>query len=279
MKSLKQKLAPISYFFHFVKPAIKGIILVIIGLIITRQSVGIGRLNLNFLYGIPSYFLFGLAALSLYSKMENGKSRGTLIFTVGTLLRFVVFLSLGAGLLIFHILLNNIDFVLLLYVGIINGVWIGLAFLYLRGIKKRYTKLLFSNLIFSFGIIYGAILNTLAFSYIIVLFFLATFFLQCARDLLNFTHLTYKTEQKIVNPIKESFYSQLFSAVFLTLALFFGVAYQLFYLYPLIASLVVFTFTIYLTYKLSNRRRSTNRLEKLLKLLVYLELLAFVLAS
>ncbi|MGV9173096.1 MAG: hypothetical protein ACOC44_01110 [Promethearchaeia archaeon] len=279
MKNLKQTLAPLSYLLHKIKPALKGVILVIIGLIITRQSVGIGRLTVNLLFGIISYFLFGLAMLFIYSHIEEGELREIKVFKLKNLLKFLVFLALGLITLIFHIIINNIGYGVLIYVIITMSVWVGLAFLYSRGIKKDLTRLFIPNLIFSCGIIYGAILNTLAFPYIVVLFFLATIFLQFARDLLDYPYFSHKANQTISKPIKISLYSQLLSAVFLTMAIFFGVAYPVFYLYPLIANLIVFSFTIYCTNKLSSRKGNINRIEKLLKLLVYLELLAFVLAS
>lgn len=279
LKNLKQNLAPLLYGLHKIKPILKGVILVILGVIITRQSVGIGRLNVNFIYSLLSYFLIGLSGLSFYWKIEENISREKKLFEKKTILQSLIFFTLGLLTIILAILFYNLNWYLLIFGVIIEALFLTLAILYLKKVKQDIIKLLFSNLIFSIGILYGALFNTSSFPFIIVLFFLAALFLQFARDLIKYNVSTNEGTRVIEDPLRKSQFLQICSAAFLILAIFFEVSSMLFYLYPLIITIIFFSLDLYFTNKIIIRKGKIKTAQKYLKITVYLQLLTFLLAT
>ena len=57
----------------FYKPSIKGIIMVIIGMALTRYEIGVGILTTNFIFGILSYFFISLSGLILTRMIPDPK--------------------------------------------------------------------------------------------------------------------------------------------------------------------------------------------------------------
>ena len=163
----------------------KGSTLVLLGLLLSRWEVGIGRLDINIYFGLPIFFLIACSTIlvSIILKMED-MAKFKMNSKKLTIISAVLF---GAGFVtsLVHTIYYNLDS-LNIYLLAIVGVILVLSVLYGKNWEKKHwlTNILIS-VCSSFGLIYGASLNGILIPFSIYVFFGATFSLQFSKDLIS----------------------------------------------------------------------------------------------
>ena len=176
-----------KYLAYGIKPYswFKGSFLVLIGLLLSRWDVGVGRLDSNICFGLPIYFLIASSVMltSLILKIEEAQdNRNTnKKLTISSAVLFGTAFVTS----VIHTASYNLD-ILNVFILALIGVILILSLYYGKSWEKK--DLLANTLISlspSVGIIYGASLNGTLIPIIVFLFFGAVFFLQFSKDLIN----------------------------------------------------------------------------------------------
>lgn len=272
---------------------IKSIFMVLIGLETTRFGVGIGRVNINVYYGS---FIFVLIAISglivlflLEEKPRDEKARSIfkLIITFS-----VLFYGIAFGLAIFHTIaytLESLNLYLLAFIGIF---WF-LTLYYGRDWKyKGILKSIIISISFSFGLIYGASLNTTLIPAIIYLFFGAVFLLQISKDIINeCKHIDRKDKESIMPIViiigeeksqKLSTILDILIILFLIIPMFPGfpnIFAQSFYTYVTIITIIIAGIAALLSFRMNNKKKYYRTVKFLLRCTMFLTFIAFILAN
>jgi len=166
---------------------IKGSVLVFIGLLITRWEVGVGRFGTNIYFGLPIYFLIassGMLVALILKIEESSDERKTLKSKKLEISSAVLYVAAFITSIV-HTIYYNLEVLNVFLLAIIGVVW----FLSIFYGKIWYRKILLANILislsFSFGIIYGAAINSSIIPFSIFIFFGAIFLLQISKDLIN----------------------------------------------------------------------------------------------
>jgi 4-hydroxybenzoate polyprenyltransferase len=166
---------------------IKGSVLTFIGLIISRENVGVGRLGINIYYGLPIYFLIASSVMLLTVLFKIGESAEERKYPASKKLMIssAVLYIMAFGTSIFHTIYYNLEIINIFLLAFIGIIWV-ISIFYAKTwkYKNELTNLLIS-LSSSFGIFYGASLNGLPIPISIFVFFGAVFLLQFSKDLMN----------------------------------------------------------------------------------------------
>ncbi|MFX1590315.1 MAG: hypothetical protein ACFFC1_19455, partial [Promethearchaeota archaeon] len=138
---------------------IKGILMVLIGILNTRYTIGIGRVAFNIFLGLPTYFLLSISLMLtvLILKISSESDQKTLknVRRIGLILGIAYFISYSLS--IYYVIVLNLNYLSLFLVAVI-GVCLILSIYYKRNWKKKSLLIHFiESLSFSFGIIYGVI--------------------------------------------------------------------------------------------------------------------------
>ncbi|MHA1272098.1 MAG: hypothetical protein ACTSVV_17675 [Promethearchaeota archaeon] len=278
--TIKERLQPI-------RPAIKGAIVVFLGIYLSRYGFGIGFLTYNIIFGIISYFLISLAALLL---IKNFNQYLNLKFKIS-----VSFLNLmGFGfLIIYHLLFYSNIFALiflLCYFGLIHII------LFLARKKRDNQNYIFSinSFIFSLGIIYGALLNSINIPVYIIFFFIVLTAEQFVRELtkdlnakyvqnrLNIKRFSVKkvlTQEKKIRDFYVIASFQIIAIIFSILPPLYGIYNPIFYLYAMVPAIIFLALSLFFTVKYILTNNYYGIINSFIKWSIIFSLISLIYAS
>jgi len=272
---------------------IKSIFMVLIGLETTRFGVGIGRVNINIYYGSFIFVLIAISGmlivLNLKDKPRDGKTR-SIVMLISTFSG--LFYGIAYGLAIYHTIIYNLESLNLYLLAFIGIFWF-LSLYYGRDWKyKGILRNVITSLSFSFGLIYGASLNTLIIPVVIYLFFGAVFLLQISKDLINdCKHLERDDREKLMSIAtiigeeksqKLSLILDILVILFLIIPMFPGfpnIFAQTFYTIITIITVIFASIAALLSFRMSNERKNYRIVKILLRCVMFLTFTAFILAN
>jgi hypothetical protein len=284
MKKLefKRKLRP-------AKPVIKGMLTVLIGLFLTSEFVGIGRLTSNYIFGTIAYIFIAISGLICIKVIQFDESSSEKRRFNKKQLIIIEICLFSAGLLItiLDIIFFLLDFLIIIIPISIVVVWTILVYYAPKKLKNEDIKKGLQTLVFSLGLIYGAGLNTLFIPVIVYLFFSALTFSQLSRETLKGFVIKKRTDipkySKDSRPLEASlrlsFKLQILALVCLIVPIFIGITYPILYLWALIPTLLCLGGACYLSYKGMNEKKLFERTNILLKFGILFELGAILLSS
>jgi len=161
----------------------KGSTLVLLGLLLTRWGIGVGRLDTNIYFGLPIFFLIAGSALllSVILKIEEDRNK-TAIKKLN--ISSIVLFSTAYITSICYTIIYNLDMLNIIILSII-GVALVLTWYYGKSWENRSILSAMISNFYAIGIIYGASLNGTLINTTVFIFFGAVFFLQLSKDLVN----------------------------------------------------------------------------------------------
>jgi len=284
---IRQRLATLKAALNVFKPCLKGIIMVIIGMLNTRAGIGIGRLTSNLLYGLIG---FGLIAISGLFIMEMIKMRNLTITIISPIelrsdLFSAIFAFSGIAVIVLYSIFANLGFLPILISFLIVILLYLLALIALN--NRKYSRVIgniITTLIFSLGLIFGATLNNAMFSLPIWLFFLGISLLQMPRELMK-DAIKVEEWSEMDNAVsneevlKVSSILIVISIAIIVIALFSGLRSPLLYLYLVIIALIFISFALLKIKKQAIDGSGIESINKLLKYTIFFQMIAFVAAA
>ncbi|MFX0057468.1 MAG: hypothetical protein ACFE85_17175 [Candidatus Hodarchaeota archaeon] len=283
IKEIIIALKPVNWF--------KGAFMVLIGILNTRLLLGIGRVANNIFIGLPTYFLISISMMLtvLIFKISSESSENTLknVRRIGFFLGITYLISYSLS--IYYVIVLNLNYLSLFIVALI-GVFLLISIYYKRDWEKKSLLVhVIESLSYSFGIIYGGVLNTLMIPIYIYLFFAAAFLTQFCKDII--TSYKYVAKDRVKNELsfpitfgiqktqQVAFILELIIILSLLLPLFIDIYNAIMYLIPMIFMLVIFGVISFLTLKLDLEHKYRRFMNLLFKAGIFFEILAFILAS
>lgn len=276
---LKKKLRPI-------KPSVKGSIMALIGVLISRVNVGIEQFVTNLIFAPIAYIfiaLSGLMVIKILNVLQDSSNNSKINLTQAIAL-FEVFYVIGIVLTVVNVVLFFLNTFVVIYIVIIEVFWISLGSLaYKNIINSEFACVSIVSLVFTLGIIYGALLNTLTIPLSIYFIFITASFLQSAREFVKSYDkknrgggfITMSNEEEREKILKFSLIFQVLSIVFFILPLFSSIAYPVLYFFVMIIGLIFIGSAMVLTLKSLREKQDYLRTSWLLKYGIFLELIAF----
>lgn len=276
---LKKKLRPI-------KPSVKGSIMALIGVLISRVNVGIEQFVTNLIFAPIAYIfiaLSGLMVIKILNVLQDSSNNSKINLTQAIAL-FEVFYVIGIVLTVVNVVLFFLNTFVVIYIVIIEVFWISLGSLaYKNIINSEFACVSIVSLVFTLGIIYGALLNTLTIPLSIYFIFITASFLQSAREFVKSYDkknrgggfITMSNEEEREKILKFSLIFQVLSIVFFILPLFSSIAYPVLYFFVMIIGLIFIGSAMVLTLKSLREKQDYLRTSWLLKYGILLELIAF----
>ncbi|MBD3230946.1 MAG: hypothetical protein GF329_22395 [Candidatus Lokiarchaeota archaeon] len=283
-----------------IKPYLKGTLMVIIGTINTiRLEIGIGRIWINIIFGPLTYIFLcfsGLIVKNLILIQNNSSNKNKLLILLGIIWGF------GFGFMLFYVLIYNLNIFIIVITIIIGLIWFGLWLFTYYYNQREITVKLMENLCFTFGILYGAILDTSFIPIFVYFFFIIAFSSQLSRDLTRIRKIEsdnhpkakksnnqsntrkYKTndlEQKFGNHkiLKLSLIFQLISIILLIFSFFTDLYSPILYLYPSVIAIIFLLSSSILSIKGVIQDKNNKIISKIIKIALAFELIAFILAN
>ena len=276
---LKKKLRPI-------KPSVKGSIMALIGVLISRVNVGIEQFVTNLIFAPIAYIfiaLSGLMVIKILNVLQDSSNNSKINLTQA-IAWFEVFYVIGIVLTVVNVVLFFLNTFVVIYIVIIEVFWISLGSLaYKNIINSEFACVSIVSLVFTLGIIYGALLNTLTIPLSIYFIFITASFLQSAREFVKSYDkknrgggfITMSNEEEREKILKFSLIFQVLSIVFFILPLFSSIAYPVLYFFVMIIGLIFIGSAMVLTLKSLREKQDYLRTSWLLKYGILLELIAF----
>lgn len=283
-----------------IKPALKGTILVIMGILLTRYDLGVGFLTINTLFGMFSYFLIAVSGLILIRNIRWKKDQNREILNPRRdILFFLILFLLGFNLLLVYCFLYYFNFIILIFTAFIGIFWVLIWFNAEKERENSYVLNIFNSLIFALGLFFGALLNTYLTPLYIYYFFISILFLQLAREITkdlvrDIGTIEAQFKVKSAKELKKSMLRQddllgskskmiflfgLISLVFILLPLISTIANPIMYLYPLAFTIILIAAILYLSFKGYKENTFYPRINSLLKYAILLEIVGFLFAS
>ncbi|MFX1347720.1 MAG: geranylgeranylglycerol-phosphate geranylgeranyltransferase [Promethearchaeota archaeon] len=272
-----------------------GSLTVIIGILNTRLGIDPLRLILNLILGVLTYFFIAGSGMIIndYYDIEIDKinrperpiPRGSITLDQAKILWIMTFL-IGIVIAILNSILFNIG-----YLNIILAVFFAfIGWLYAAwGKKSGFFGNIIVSVSFSIGLIYGAVLNNSLIPPYIYYFFLTSFFLLLSREVIKGCEDIEGDKSQGVKTlaiqvgVKKSTITSLIFAVlaiiFSILPYFTNILNRLRFLISMAFGLVLTLYTIILMLKRNLVRKDFKRISLLLKIAMFLGLIAFLLAS
>ncbi|MFW9879818.1 MAG: geranylgeranylglycerol-phosphate geranylgeranyltransferase, partial [Candidatus Thorarchaeota archaeon] len=219
------------------------------------------------------------------NRPERSIPRGAITLKQAKLLWIITSL-IGISIAILHSFLFNIG-----YLNIIIAVFFAfMGWLYAAwGKKSGFFGNIIVSVSFSIGLIYGAVLNNSLIPPYIYYFFLTSFFLLLSREVIKGCEDIEGDKSQGVKTlaiqigIKKSTISSLIFAllaiIFFILPYFTNILNRLLFLISMVFGLVLTVFTIILMLKRDLERKDFQRISLLLKISMFLGLIAFLFAS
>lgn len=162
----------------FWKTSIKGMIIVVFGLYLTRFNVGAGRYGTNILFGTTAYLFLALSGLLMVKYLQNSDEKTSLHAFIMSIIMYAI----GFTVTLINMAVFNLDILILIPLIVIGGLWIGLSLFASKKDKSEIVIKILMCLSFSLGLIYGASLNLVIFPIYVLVFFFTFFFLQLSRE-------------------------------------------------------------------------------------------------
>jgi len=283
--------------FEIIRPVndIMGSLTVIIGIFNTRSGIDPLILVFNLILGVLTYFFIagsGMVINDFYdieidktNRPDRPIPRGSITLKQAKYL-FFGYMLIGITISIIHSVIFKLGFL-----NIILAVFFGfIGWLYAAwGKKSGFFGNIIVSVSFSIGLIYGAVLNNSAVPSYIYFFFLTSFFLLLAREIIKGCEDIEGDKEQGVKTlaiqigIKKatliSMISALLAILFFVLPLFTPIINPLLFLISMICGLVIVIFAIILMLKKNLVKKDFSKISLLLKIGAFLGLIAFILAS
>ncbi len=283
--------------FEILRPIndIMGSLTVIIGILNTRAGIGFEKIIINIILGALTYFFIagsGMVINDIYdieidkiNRPERPIPRGAITLPQAKYL-FAGTLSLGIIISIIHSLIFNLVFL---------NVVIALIFGFMGWIYAKWGKKsgFFGNIVvsisFSIGFIYGAILNSSLIPLYIYFFFLNSFFSLLSREIIKGCEDIEGDKELGVNTLaikiglkKTPYISMIcvfLSILFFILAAFTELINGLAFSISMIFGLLIIFYAAILMPKKNLDKKDFSKISLLLKIGMFLGLIALILAS
>lgn len=259
----------------------------LIGVLISRVNVGIELFVTNLLYAPIAYLFIALSGLTVIKVLQilQDPANTSRLNLKQALALLGVFYIIGIVLTVVNVVLNFLNIIAIIYVIIIGVLWVIMGlFAYGNSIKSEIVYISLACLVFTLGIIYGALLNTPSIPISIYFAFITATFLQLGRELLKgydkkdrgggFISINNEKERDII--LKCSLGFQAISSIFLVLILFSNIGYPVLYFFVMLFSLIFISFAIILTLKSIKEKKDYLRTSWLLKYGILFEIFAFL---
>jgi len=270
---------------------IKGIFMVLIGILNTRYFIGIGRVASNIFIGLPTYFLLSISMMLtvLIFKISNKSSENNITIVRRIVIVLGIVFTISYSLSIYYVVILNLNYLSLFLVALI-GAFLIISIYYLRNSEKKSLLIhIIGSLSYAFGIIYGAALNIIILPLYVYLFFTAVFLTQFSKDVItSYKYLAKEREREEFSfPItfgvqrtqKIAFIFQLIIIISLLIPLFTGIYNPIMYLIPMILMVIILGITSLMTLKLDFERKYRRFINLLFKTVIFFEILSLILAS
>jgi len=274
---------------------IMGSLTVIIGILNTRLGIDPVRLILNLILGVLTYFFIagsGMVINDYYdieidkiNRPERPIPRGSITLNQAKILWIATSL-VGITIAILHGILFNIG-----YLNIIIAVFFAfIGWLYAAwGKKSGFIGNIIVSVSFSIGLIYGAVLNNSNVPPYIYFFFLTAFFLLLSREIIKGCEDIEGDKKQEVKTLaiqigvkKSTIISLIFAIlaiIFFILPNFTNILNPLLFLISMFFGLAVVLYTIALMLKPNLEVKDYKKISLLLKISMFLGLVAFIFAS
>jgi geranylgeranylglycerol-phosphate geranylgeranyltransferase len=283
--------------FEILRPIndIMGSLTVIIGILNTRAGIAPEAVILNIVLGILTYFFLagsGMVINDIYdieidkiNRPERPIPRGSITLTQAKQL-FIITLGIGIVLSIIHSLILSIsilNIIIACFFGFIG--WLYAAW----GKKQGFIGNIIVSISFSIGLIYGAILNSSFIPIYIYFFFLTSYFLLMAREIVKGCEdiegdkkegvktlaITIGTKKALI----VSMICQVLAIFFFILPILTSIINPIFFSFGMIVGSLVVGYALILSLKSSLIREEFKKISKILKIGALLGLVAFIFAS
>lgn len=272
-----------------------GALTVIIGILNTRTGVSLLNLILNLIIGVITYILIagsGMVINDIYdieidkiNRPERPIPRGDLSLKEAKFL-YVGILIIGILLSSIHSLLLNLGFLNIIVASFFGFIgWLYAAY----GKKSGFFGNIIVSVSFSIGLIYGAILNGRIIPIYIYFFFLTSFFLLLAREIVKGCEdiegdkregvKTLAIKIGIQKALYISIICDLLAIIFFILPIFTNIINRWAFLISMLFGLAIVIIALILSIISDLKKKSFSRISLLLKVGAFGGLLAFVIAS
>jgi len=274
---------------------IMGSLTVIIGILNTKTGIDPIILIMNIILGVITYFFIagsGMVINDYYdieidkiNRPERPIPRGSISLKQAKILWIAVAL-IGIIIAILHSILFNIG-----YLNVILAVFFAfMGWLYAAwGKKSGFIGNIIVSVSFSIGLVYGAVLNNSNVPPYIYFFFLTSFFLLLSREVIkgcediegdkNEGVKTLAIRIGIKRATIFSLICALLAIIFFILPYFSNIINPILFLITMVFGLTVVSYTIILMLKSKLERKDFKRISLMLKISMFLGLIAFIFAS
>jgi geranylgeranylglycerol-phosphate geranylgeranyltransferase len=274
---------------------IMGSLTVIVGILVTRNGISFDRIIINIILGALTYFFIagsGMVINDIYdieidkiNRPERPIPRGAITLQQAKYLFAGVFI-LGITISIIHSIIFN-----LLFLNVIIGTFFGfMGWVYAKwGKKSGFFGNIIVSVSFSIGFIYGAILNSSIIPIYIYLFFLNSIFGLLSREIIKGCEDIEGDKELGVNTLaikiglKKTPYIAMvcafLSILFFILAAFTDLINRLAFSISMIFGIAVVFYAAILMAKKNLDKKDFSKISLLLKIGMFLGLIAVILAS
>ncbi|MFX1572184.1 MAG: geranylgeranylglycerol-phosphate geranylgeranyltransferase [Promethearchaeota archaeon] len=272
-----------------------GSLTVIIGILVTRSNISFGTIIINIILGVMTYFFIagsGMVINDIYdveidkiNRPERPIPRGAITLSEAKYL-YAGSITIGILLSIIHSIISN-----LLFLNVIIATFFGfMGWIYAKwGKRSGFLGNIIVSVSFSIGFIYGAILNSLIIPIYIYFFFLNSIFGLLSREIIKGCEDIEGDKESGVNTlaikigIKKAPYFSMISAflsiLFFILAAFTDLINRLAFSIAMIFGIAVVFYAAILMPKKNMDKKDFSRISLLLKIGMFLGLIAIILAS
>jgi geranylgeranylglycerol-phosphate geranylgeranyltransferase len=272
-----------------------GGLTVIIGILNTRTGITLPTLIMNIILGVITYFFIAASGMIIndyydypidkINRPERPIPRGSISLKQAKLLYIFTFI-IGVSLATFHSFLFNLGFVniaLAIFFG-----FIGWLYAY-WGKKSGFVGNIIVAISFSIGLIYGAVLNGSIVPIYIYFFFLTSFFLLLAREVVKGCEdiegdkkegvRTLAIKYGVKKALNISIAFQISAIIFFILPIFTNIINPLLFTISMIPGLLVVGYATGLSIKGGLTKDNLKKVSLSLKIGAFLGLVAFIFAS
>ena len=282
-----QKFKQINRFFG-IRSSLKGGILVILGILNTRNGIGIGKLLQNVGFGFFTYFFLILSAMMTFNLTKDSKNQNPAKLSDKKVVWGIIgiFYATSIILLIINVIILFLNFWIIVWIIILGLILIILGHKCIRNEKFYLYPHIIKSLTFSLGLFYGALLNVMILPWFIYFFIIVAFFLQFPREITKSLIFTEKEENLSVFPVdnivktsKILYFSQIIALVFLIIPILTPIINSYLYLYALIINFILIVISLILTMKQMKTQIISKKLNLFLKIEILLFLIGLLLSA
>lgn len=274
---------------------IMGSLTVIIGILNTRTGIPFDILLFNIILGVLTYYFLAGSGMIIndifdieidkVNRPERPIPSGSVSLKQAKIL-FILTFGIGVAIAVLHSFLFNLGFI-----NIILAVFFGLiGWVYAKyGKKSGFPGNIIVSVSFSIGLIYGAVLNSLIIPSYIYFFFLTSFFLLMAREVIKGCEDIEGDKKEDVKTlaikigIKKATYIsiifQMLGIIFFILPLFTDIINPLLFMVFLFFGVAVVLFATIKSFGKNLEKKDFKMISLTLKFGMLLGLIAFIFAS